>query len=153
MKTCRIYSLSYCQTYNTVFTMVTMLYITPPGLTDFITGMLYLLTAFTHSPLPSGNHWSVHSPVICERTPRGHVPVNAGDRSHFVPSTDTAGGLDLRASSGIGLDSEPIPGQERATKLGLIRYNMETMRSNVGGPPPNGLDLPQPWQVLTQTGI
>lgn len=54
MKTCRIYSLSYCQIYNTVFTMVAMLYITPPGLTDFITGMLYLLTTFTHSPLPSG---------------------------------------------------------------------------------------------------
>lgn len=64
MRTFEIISLSNFHIYNTVLLpMVTMLYVTSPGLTYFIAGSLYLLNTFTHfahSPsCPSGNHQSV----------------------------------------------------------------------------------------------
>ena len=49
MRTFKIYSLSDFQIYNTVLlTLVTVLYITSPGLTSLITASLYLLTTVTH---------------------------------------------------------------------------------------------------------
>ena len=55
METFKIYSLSNFQICNTVLlTLVTMLYVTSPGLIYLITGSLYLLTPFTQftRPLP-----------------------------------------------------------------------------------------------------
>ena len=50
-KTFKIHSLSNFQIYNTVLlTVVTMLYITSPGLIHLITGCLYPLTVFTCLP-------------------------------------------------------------------------------------------------------
>ena len=54
MKTIKICSFSNCQICNTVLlTIVTILYISSPGLASFMIGNLCLLTTFTHSALPS----------------------------------------------------------------------------------------------------
>ena len=60
MRAFKIYSLGNFQIYSTVLlTIVTMLYITSPGHTYFITGSSYFLTTFTHFAHASGNHQSV----------------------------------------------------------------------------------------------
>ena len=63
MRTFKIYSFSNFQIYNTVLlAIVTMPYITSPGLTYFITGSLYLLTPFSHFMHPYPRLWQ---PQIC----------------------------------------------------------------------------------------
>ena len=53
MRAFKTYSLSNFQIPNAVLiTLVTMLYITSPGLIYFITGYVYLLTLFTHFSVP-----------------------------------------------------------------------------------------------------
>ena len=50
MRTFKIYSLSNFQLCNTIsLTVVTMLYLTSPGLISFITRSLYFLTSLTWS--------------------------------------------------------------------------------------------------------
>ena len=64
MRTLKIYSLSSFQMYNTVLlTVVSMLYVTFPGLIYLITGSLYLLTTFTN--LSSPNPTPTWQPPVC----------------------------------------------------------------------------------------
>lgn len=53
MRTCKIYSLNNFLIYNMVFlAIVTMLYITSPGIVYLMIGSLYLWTTFTHFLCP-----------------------------------------------------------------------------------------------------